>query len=129
MARAAASSNSRLESRGGGVRVLRAVRRSADARRRAVAERREDEVLAAVRPPRERGAHDVIARIEPGTSCIALVPRDSTASDVLAGAMQVKARCDRHSISPVAHAAFAPTTCALTPAPRRELRGAAKSYR
>lgn len=36
--------------------------------------------------------HGVIALIEPGTPCIAIVPKDSTEEDVLAGARQVKAR-------------------------------------
>ena len=36
--------------------------------------------------------HGVIALIEPGTPCLVLAPRDETYDDVMAGAMQVKAR-------------------------------------
>jgi glucosamine--fructose-6-phosphate aminotransferase (isomerizing) len=36
--------------------------------------------------------HGVIALIEPGTPCLVLAPRDETFEDVMAGAMQVKAR-------------------------------------
>ncbi|HKP61696.1 MAG TPA: glutamine--fructose-6-phosphate transaminase (isomerizing) [Polyangiales bacterium] len=51
--------------------------------------------------------HGVIALIEPGTPCIALVPKDDTESDVLAGALQVKARgAQIIGIGPEPHAAF-----------------------
>jgi glucosamine--fructose-6-phosphate aminotransferase (isomerizing) len=51
--------------------------------------------------------HGVIALIEPGTPCLAIVPSDATESDVLAGARQVKARgATVIGISPIAHAAF-----------------------
>jgi len=54
--------------------------------------------------------HGVIALIEHGTPCIALVPKDATESDVLAGALQVKARgATVIGISPVAHAAVRPS--------------------
>jgi len=36
--------------------------------------------------------HGVIALIEPGTPCLVLAPRDETYDDVMAGAMEVKAR-------------------------------------
>ena len=36
--------------------------------------------------------HGVIALIEPGTPCLVLAPRDETYDDIMAGAMQVKAR-------------------------------------
>jgi glucosamine--fructose-6-phosphate aminotransferase (isomerizing) len=36
--------------------------------------------------------HGVIALIEPGTPCLVLAPRDETHADILAGAMEVKAR-------------------------------------
>jgi glucosamine--fructose-6-phosphate aminotransferase (isomerizing) len=36
--------------------------------------------------------HGVIALIEPGTPCLVLAPRDDTYDDIMAGAMQVKAR-------------------------------------
>ena len=36
--------------------------------------------------------HGVIALIEPGTPCLVLAPRDDTHDDIMAGAMQVKAR-------------------------------------
>jgi glucosamine--fructose-6-phosphate aminotransferase (isomerizing) len=36
--------------------------------------------------------HGVIALIEPGTPCVVLAPNDGTRDDVMAGAMQVKAR-------------------------------------
>jgi glucosamine--fructose-6-phosphate aminotransferase (isomerizing) len=51
--------------------------------------------------------HGVIALIEPGTPCIALVPEDETKADVLAGALQVKARgATVIGIAPKAHPAF-----------------------
>jgi glutamine---fructose-6-phosphate transaminase (isomerizing) len=51
--------------------------------------------------------HGVIALIESGTPCVAIVPSDSTEPDVLAGAMQVKARgATVVGVSPIAHAAF-----------------------
>jgi glucosamine--fructose-6-phosphate aminotransferase (isomerizing) len=51
--------------------------------------------------------HGVIALIEAGTPCIALVPNDETESDVLAGARQVKARgATVIGVSPKAHDAF-----------------------
>src|SRR5262245_1349689 len=36
--------------------------------------------------------HGVIALIEPGTPCVVLAPRDETHDDIMAGAMEVKAR-------------------------------------
>jgi glucosamine--fructose-6-phosphate aminotransferase (isomerizing) len=36
--------------------------------------------------------HGVIALIEPGTPCLVLAPRDETHDDIMAGAMEVKAR-------------------------------------
>jgi glucosamine--fructose-6-phosphate aminotransferase (isomerizing) len=51
--------------------------------------------------------HGVIALIEPGTPCIAIVPNDETEADVLAGARQVKARgASVIGISPKPHDAF-----------------------
>ncbi|HKU42230.1 MAG TPA: SIS domain-containing protein, partial [Polyangiales bacterium] len=51
--------------------------------------------------------HGVIALIEPGTPCIAIVPNDETQPDVLAGALQVRARgATVIGIGPEAHAAF-----------------------
>jgi glutamine---fructose-6-phosphate transaminase (isomerizing) len=51
--------------------------------------------------------HGVIALIEPGTPCIAIVPNDDTQADVLAGALQVKARgATVIGIGPEPHAAF-----------------------
>jgi glucosamine--fructose-6-phosphate aminotransferase (isomerizing) len=51
--------------------------------------------------------HGVIALIAPGTRCIALVPDDDTKSDVLAAAMQVKARgAVVIGLSPRPHPAF-----------------------
>ncbi|HET6334646.1 MAG TPA: glutamine--fructose-6-phosphate transaminase (isomerizing) [Polyangiales bacterium] len=51
--------------------------------------------------------HGVIALIEPGTPCIALVSEDDTKEDVLAGALQVKARgATVIGIAPKAHPAF-----------------------
>jgi glucosamine--fructose-6-phosphate aminotransferase (isomerizing) len=52
--------------------------------------------------------HGVIALIEPGTPCLALVPRDETFEDILSGAMEVKARgAELIGISPEPHEAFA----------------------
>ncbi|HEY3067469.1 MAG TPA: glutamine--fructose-6-phosphate transaminase (isomerizing) [Methylomirabilota bacterium] len=51
--------------------------------------------------------HGVIALIEPGTPCLVLAPRDETRDDILAGAMEVKARgAMLIGISPDAHEAF-----------------------
>jgi glucosamine--fructose-6-phosphate aminotransferase (isomerizing) len=51
--------------------------------------------------------HGVIALIEPGTPCLALVPRDETFEDILSGAMEVKARgAELIGISPEPHEAF-----------------------
>ena len=51
--------------------------------------------------------HGVIALIEPGTPCLVLAPRDETHDDILAGAMQVKARGDMLiGVSPEPHEAF-----------------------
>ncbi|PYN95236.1 MAG: glutamine--fructose-6-phosphate transaminase (isomerizing) [Candidatus Rokuibacteriota bacterium] len=51
--------------------------------------------------------HGVIALIEPGTPCLVLAPRDETYDDILAGAMQVKARGGMLiGISPEPHDAF-----------------------
>ena len=51
--------------------------------------------------------HGVIALIEPGTPCLVLAPCDETYDDVMAGAMQVKARgATLIGVSPVPHEAF-----------------------
>jgi len=51
--------------------------------------------------------HGVIALIEPGTPCLVLAPRDETHDDILAGAMQVKARgAMLIGVSPEPHEAF-----------------------
>ena len=51
--------------------------------------------------------HGVIALIEPGTPCLVLAPRDDTYDDVLAGAMQVRARgAWVIGVSPEPHEAF-----------------------
>ena len=51
--------------------------------------------------------HGVIALIEPGTPCLVLAPRDETYEDILAGAMQVKARGGLIiGVSPDGHEAF-----------------------
>ena len=51
--------------------------------------------------------HGVIALIEPGTPCIVLAPCDETYDDIMAGAMQVKARgATLIGVSPVPHEAF-----------------------
>ncbi|HXJ81439.1 MAG TPA: glutamine--fructose-6-phosphate transaminase (isomerizing) [Candidatus Methylomirabilis sp.] len=51
--------------------------------------------------------HGVIALIEPGTPCLVTAPRDETFEDVMAGAMEVKARgATLIGISPEAHEAF-----------------------
>jgi glutamine---fructose-6-phosphate transaminase (isomerizing) len=51
--------------------------------------------------------HGVIALIEPGTPCLILAPRDETHDDILAGAMQVKARgAMLIGVSPEPHEAF-----------------------
>jgi len=51
--------------------------------------------------------HGVIALIEPGTPCLVLAPRDETYDDILAGAMQVKARgAMLIGVSPMPHDAF-----------------------
>ena len=51
--------------------------------------------------------HGVIALIEPGTPCIAIAPNDETRSDILAAAMQVKARgACVIGLAPERHAAF-----------------------
>src|SRR5262245_28651255 len=51
--------------------------------------------------------HGVIALVEDGTPCLALAPRDETCDDVLAGAMQVRARGARViGVSPTPHEAF-----------------------
>ena len=51
--------------------------------------------------------HGVIALIEPGTPCLVLAPRDETHDDILAGAMQVKARGALViGVSPTPHEAF-----------------------
>ena len=51
--------------------------------------------------------HGVIALIEPGTPCLVLAPRDETYDDILAGAMQVKARGAMViGVSPDPHEAF-----------------------
>jgi glucosamine--fructose-6-phosphate aminotransferase (isomerizing) len=51
--------------------------------------------------------HGVIALIEAGTPCLVLAPRDETYEDIMAGAMQVKARgAMLIGLSPIAHPAF-----------------------
>src|SRR5206468_4825951 len=51
--------------------------------------------------------HGVIALIEPGTPCLVLAPRDETYDDIMAGAMQVKARgAMLIGVSPEPHEAF-----------------------
>jgi len=51
--------------------------------------------------------HGVIALIEPGTPCLVLAPCDETHGDILAGAMQVKARgAMLIGVSPEPHEAF-----------------------
>ena len=51
--------------------------------------------------------HGVIALIEPGTPCLVLAPRDDTYDDIMAGAMQVKARgAMLVGLSPEPHEAF-----------------------
>jgi glucosamine--fructose-6-phosphate aminotransferase (isomerizing) len=51
--------------------------------------------------------HGVIALIEPGTPCVVLAPNDGTRDDVMAGAMQVKARgATLIGVSPEPHPAF-----------------------
>jgi glutamine---fructose-6-phosphate transaminase (isomerizing) len=51
--------------------------------------------------------HGVIALIEPGTPCLVLVPRDETQTDMLSGAMEVKARgAMLIGISPEPHEMF-----------------------
>jgi|SRR5689334_463747 len=51
--------------------------------------------------------HGVIALIEPGTPCLVLAPRDETYDDIMAGAMQVKARgAMLIGVSPTPHEAF-----------------------
>jgi len=51
--------------------------------------------------------HGVIALVEDGTPCVALAPRDDTYDDVVAGAMQVRARGARViGVSPRPHEAF-----------------------
>src|SRR5688572_22052191 len=51
--------------------------------------------------------HGVIALIEPGTPCLVLAPRDDTYDDIMAGAMQVKARGAMIvGLSPEPHEAF-----------------------
>ncbi|HWN55680.1 MAG TPA: SIS domain-containing protein, partial [Methylomirabilota bacterium] len=51
--------------------------------------------------------HGVIALIEPGTPCLVLAPCDETHDDILAGAMQVKARgAMLIGVSPEPHEAF-----------------------
>jgi glucosamine--fructose-6-phosphate aminotransferase (isomerizing) len=51
--------------------------------------------------------HGVIALIEPGTPCVILAPRDETYEDIMAGAMQVKARgALLIGLSPEPHEAF-----------------------
>jgi glucosamine--fructose-6-phosphate aminotransferase (isomerizing) len=52
--------------------------------------------------------HGVIALIEPGTPCMVVAPRDETFDDIMAGALQVKARGGLLiGISPEPHEAFA----------------------
>jgi glucosamine--fructose-6-phosphate aminotransferase (isomerizing) len=51
--------------------------------------------------------HGVIALIEPGTPCLVIAPCDETYGDILAGAMQVKARgAMLIGVSPEPHEAF-----------------------
>jgi len=51
--------------------------------------------------------HGVIALIEPGTPCLVLAPRDETYDDIMAGAMEVKARGGMLiGVSPEPHEAF-----------------------
>lgn len=51
--------------------------------------------------------HGVIALIEPGTPCVVISPNDETLPDVLASAMQVRARgATIVGVGPAAHAAF-----------------------
>ena len=51
--------------------------------------------------------HGVIALIEPGTPCLVLAPSDETYDDIMAGAMQVKARgAMLIGVSPAPHEAF-----------------------
>ena len=51
--------------------------------------------------------HGVIALIEPGTPCLVLAPSDETYDDIMAGAMQVKARgALLIGVSPAPHEAF-----------------------
>jgi len=51
--------------------------------------------------------HGVIALIEPGTPCVVLAPSDETYDDILAGAMEVKARgAMLIGVSPKPHEAF-----------------------
>jgi glucosamine--fructose-6-phosphate aminotransferase (isomerizing) len=51
--------------------------------------------------------HGVIALIEPGTPCLVLAPHDETFDDIMAGAMQVKARgATLIGMSPEPHDAF-----------------------
>ncbi|MET0850328.1 MAG: SIS domain-containing protein, partial [Candidatus Rokuibacteriota bacterium] len=52
--------------------------------------------------------HGVIALIEPGTPCVVIAPRDETLDDIMAGALQVKARGGvLIGVSPEPHEAFA----------------------
>jgi glutamine---fructose-6-phosphate transaminase (isomerizing) len=52
--------------------------------------------------------HGVIALIEDGTPCLVMAPRDETYPDIMAGAMQVKARgATLIGVSPEPHEAFA----------------------
>jgi glutamine---fructose-6-phosphate transaminase (isomerizing) len=51
--------------------------------------------------------HSVIALVEPGTPCLVIAPRDETYEDIMAGAMEVKARgAMLIGISPQSHEAF-----------------------
>jgi glucosamine--fructose-6-phosphate aminotransferase (isomerizing) len=51
--------------------------------------------------------HGVIALIEPGTPCLVVAPRDETHDDIMAGAMEVKARgAMLVGVSPEPHEAF-----------------------
>jgi len=51
--------------------------------------------------------HGVIALVEPGTPCLVLAPSDETYDDIMAGAMQVKARGALViGVSPTPHEAF-----------------------
>src|SRR5207245_2165862 len=75
--------------------------------------------------------HGVIALIEPGTPCLVLAPRDETYDDIMAGAMQVKARgAMLIGVSPEPHEAFdyhipvadlGPATAILTAPPAQLL--------